>query len=344
MNFRHRIRRAAGSSQNTNAFIAEKVYGLPAGSSLSPQDKAPSFGATPIIKAFYEGKGSVEGHINWVEDPPKQLKEKVAKAHDRVAIKLYKVADPEKPTVTGRTPLKIHSIDLQSPLLVTALKPIVQEVGMFLDEQDTAKFTEPFKPLFFCYDKIITLQDQSNKDPVFRDHLELLTQLMEELFGRMRTQLRNLQQSRLVSFKLAWTYFPKGSNLFCGAEDCDRLFRVLDTQYLCDGEGARLSILCEYIVFTGETFEWETTSLKVPAFGGNIPVDSLPHYPLDFHPNVESLKSKLTARGQKVLDYQGLEYREYTGTGMTDKCEKHNVSSFNNSALFKGSWSNSVHV
>ena len=44
------------------------------------QGKEPSFGTNPIIKTFYPGKGSSLGRPNWVETPPKQLKEKVAKA------------------------------------------------------------------------------------------------------------------------------------------------------------------------------------------------------------------------------------------------------------------------
>ena len=236
------------------------------------------------------------------------------------------VKDLDQDTVGGRTPLKIHSIEIQSPILVSALKPIVEEVGIFLDEHDAAKFHEPFKPLFFCYDKILALRDQAAKDPIFKDHLALLTQLMNELFGTMRKKLHSLKQSQLITFKFAWTYFPKGSVLFCGAEDCERLFRVLDTAYICDREGDRLDISCEHIIFTGMTFEWEITTLKIPAFSGNVPITSLPHYPLEFNTDVEGLKARLATRGKNVLDYQGLEYREYTGTGLDDRCKKYNVS------------------
>ena len=320
------FRRAAGSAHDAQAFVSEKLDDLSISSASPVKEKDPNFGTNPIIKTFYEGKGSCGDQYNWVETPPKQLKEKTARAYDRVAIKLYKIKDLEQNTIGGRTPLKIHSIEIQSPLLVTALKPIVKEVGVFLDEHDTAKFDEPFKPLFFCYDKIFALRDKATNDVVFKDHLALLTQLMIDVFGGIRKKLRSLQQSQLINFKLAWTYFPKGSILFCGAEDCERLFRVLDTAYVCDREGKRLEISCEHIVFTGVTFEWETTTLQIPAFGGNVPITSLPHYPLDFHPDVNSLKSRLANRGKNVLDYQGLEYREYTGTGLDDRCKKYNVS------------------
>ena len=317
------LRRAANSTQHAQGFLSEKLEDL---SPVSVQDKDPNFGTTPIIKTLYAGKGSFDGQYNWVETPPKQLKEKTAKAYDRVAIKLYKVPDPEQKTIAGRTPLKIHSIEIQSPLLVTALKPIVQEVGMFLDENDTATFVEPFKSLYFCYDRIMSLRNEAIKDVVFNDHLGLLSQLMTDLFDGMNRKLQSLRRSQLINYKLAWTYFPRGSILFCGAEDCERLFRVLDTAYHCDAEGQRLNISCEHIVFNGVTFEWEVTTLKIPAFSGNVPIISLPHYPLKFVSDAESLKTRLAIRGEKILDYQGLEYRHYIGTGLDDKCKKYNVS------------------
>lgn len=197
---------------------------------------------------------------------------------------------------------------------------------MFLDEHDVAKFMEPFKPLYFSYDKIFNLRHHATKDPVFQSHLELLTDLMVNMFGAMRKKLHSLRQSQLINYELAWTAFPKGSILFCGAGDCDRLFRALDTNYKCDGEGKRLEVLCEHIVFNGVDFDWEPTVLKIPAFGGNVPITCLPHYPLEYHTNVENLKTRLADRGKKVLDYQGLEYREYTGIGLAEKCKKYNVS------------------
>lgn len=66
-----------------------------------------------------------------METPPKQLNKKVSRAYDRVAMKVYKVRDPEKPTIAGRTPLKIHVVEIQSPILVTSLKDVVKLEGIF---------------------------------------------------------------------------------------------------------------------------------------------------------------------------------------------------------------------
>ena len=305
--------------------------GLPPTSSLPPsaaQGKEPDFGTNAVIKTFYEGPKKSGRQINWMETPPKQLNKKVSRAYDRVAIKLYKKKDPEQPTIAGRTPMKIDVIEIQSPILVTALKDIVEDEGVFLEVHDIATFTSPFKPLYFSYDKIVALYDRTGDCSVLKEHLHLLVQLMVELFGDMMTQLRHLKESRLISFKLAWAYFPRDSVIYCGAEDCERLFRVVDTQYKQQSrEPPVLAISCRHIIFNGMSFEWAVTCLEIPLFGGNLPITSLPHYPLSFHANAKLLNANLTARGEKVLDYQGLNYCEYSGTGISTGTEtkRHNV-------------------
>ncbi len=215
--------------------------------------KDADFGTIPSIKTFYEGKGSGNGHFNWVDSPPKQLNKKVAKANNRVAIKIYKIKDHEQETISGRTPLKIHLVELQSPILVAALKGIVKDENVFLEATETAKFQEPFKPLFFCYDKIMALYEKTELDGVLKQHLRLLVQVMGDLFGGFMSQLKNLRASGLISYKLAWTYFPRDNLVYCGSEDCMRVGRAVDTQYICGGNGQppRMVINCEEIAFDG---------------------------------------------------------------------------------------------
>ena len=78
MAFKNLLRRSAV----TDAYeykVPEKVNGY-ASEEPNIQGKEPSFGTNPVIKTFYPGKGSCQGRPNWVETPPKQLKEKVARA------------------------------------------------------------------------------------------------------------------------------------------------------------------------------------------------------------------------------------------------------------------------
>ncbi|RDL30841.1 uncharacterized protein BP5553_10186 [Venustampulla echinocandica] len=290
--------------------------------------KDPDFGTSTAIKTFYEGRNSCGSSINWVETPPKQLAEKKAKANTRVAIKIFKVKDHGQPTISGRTPLKIHMVELQSRVLVTALKPILKDAGMFVESTEPAKFSEPFKPLFFSYDKIMDLNARTKKDGPLKQHLDLLIQIMEELFGGFMTHLKNLKASGLISYKLAWTYLPKGTMLYCPSKDSDRVCRVVRTAY-ATGQCNYLEIAAEEIAFDGETFAWTPIDRQIPLFEGNLPITVLPVYPLSFHENPEDIIERLSRRAKKTIEYQELTYCEYTGVALQQIQQgfaRHNVT------------------
>jgi hypothetical protein len=279
---------------------------------------------------FYEGKNSNAGYYDWTETPPKQLSKRIAKANDRVSIKIYKVKDTSKPVVNGRFSLKHHMIEIQSHVLVTAIKDILQKEEVYLEPTEVAQFHYPFRPLWFSWDEIAALH-RGCTDVVLKPHLQLLLKVMAEIFGTMRTHLKNLQASGLISFKLAWTYFPKNSLVYSPQKDCERVCRVVDTQYgKCNNGSTFMIIKAEEIAFDGEAFAWNEVRLVMQSFEGNSPVTELEHYPLSFHEDAEKIKAKLSAQGERVLDYQGLTYCEYSGLGIySDDCkenEKHNVS------------------
>ena len=289
------------------------------------QGKDSTFGTNAVIKTLY--KHPKKG---WVETRPKQTSNKTIKVYDRVAIKVYKIEDEGKPIINGRPALKTQSVEIQSPLLVAALKDIFEPLGTFLGAHGPATITTPFKPLFFGYDKIMDLYDRTYGDTMLKDHLHVLMELMNDLFGSTLTRLHHLRESKLICYELAWTYFPRGSSIYCNTDGCERLYRVLDTK--SDLMGNVLEVTCQELAFNGIKFEWRPAKVEIPHFDGNVPITSLCSYPLAFHKNVNLLKSRLIARGESVLDYQQLKYREYHGTGKSDDSEikRHNVSHSSN--------------
>lgn len=289
---------------------------------VNPND--PNFGTSTAIKTFYESRSKRHG-TSWVTTPPKQLSEKTVKSNTRVAIKIFKVEDHEQPTISGRTPLKIESFEIQSFVLVAALKPILKEADMFVESTEPINFHEPFKPLFFSYDKIIDLNARTRTDGILKEHLNLLVGLMEELFGALRTRLKNLKASGLISYDLIWTCFPKGERLFSSSKDAEHVYRVSETQYKkCPHV---FEILAEEIAFDGEKFAWVPTVKKIPIFPGNRPLVDLPHYPLSFHKNPEDVLKRLNRRAEKVIQYQELTYCEYAGVALevAECLVRHNV-------------------
>ena len=283
-------------------------------------------GIDPIVKTFYESEDSIEGQYNWCEVPPRQLSKKAALKHDRVAIRVYQVKDISKPIISGRFALKYHQIDLQNPALISALKDIVKKEGVYLDPSEIAKFTEPFRPLYFCAEEIAALYKDTAEGTPLKTQLLLLLKLMGDMFGATRTQVRQLQASNLMSYKLAWTYFPKDSMAYRPGKDCETVFKVVNTTYKTK-PCPHLHVDAKEIVFDGSAFAWVKTDFQLPVWSGNKPITDLSVYPLEFHSDPEGIKSRLIARGEKALEYQGLNYCLYTGVGyhMGKKLEKINV-------------------
>jgi hypothetical protein len=284
-------------------------------------------GVDPVARIYYEGPHSQENAYNWVEFPPRQMSKKAALKLDRIGIKVYKIKDLSKPVISGKFALKYHMLEIQNPNLVAALKPIVKKEGVYLEESEVAVFREPFRALYFGADEISALHASTLESNPLKQQLLLLLKVMGDIFGQTKTLVRNLQSSGLINYKLAWIYFKKDDILYHPGRDTERLFKIVDATY--ESKPPHLNIECKEIIFDGTGYAFDKMEVKLGYWAGNKPITKLQGYPLEFHPDPEGVKQRLTERGRRVLDYQGLEYCMYTGVGYYqegNKVEKHNVS------------------
>lgn len=292
-------------------------------------DKDPNFGASPIIKTLYDKHtAGLHARHEWVDYPPKQMSKSAARAQDRVAIKVYKVRDHRKPCISGRVPLKYFKVEVQNQTLVAALAPIVKKENCHLDVNEAASFEEPFRSLWFCQDDIKELYKKTDASDPLKSYLKLFVQVMDDLFHEMMIKRRNIQTSHLVNFRTAWTLFPRGSTVYSFGINAEFLAKVESTTYLYSTCDNTLQIKVKILKFNGERFVWQERYLSISEYEGNKPVLELGHYPLEFRQDSEDIKRRLIARGRKVLDLQGLEYRLYNGIALYDVhgcIEKHNV-------------------
>jgi hypothetical protein len=294
-------------------------------------NKGGELGANASVKTLYEGPNSREGIFDWVDYPPKQLSKSAARAQDRVAIKVFKVKDTTKAVISGRSSLRYHMIEVQNPQLVAALVDILKKQDVHLSASDNATFTYPFQELYFGYDDIVAKHralDETDPAHPLKPFLLLLIRLLDDVFSDTRAKLRALRADGLVSFKLAWIFFPKNTTVIAWGNNCELLCKVTDTAYHCAGGKEILTIRSEVLRFDGRGFQWEDYAINLPRFAGHRPVTDLPAYPLEFHDGPEDMRTRLAARGRKVLDCQGLTYVNYSGIAIHHEgksTQKHNV-------------------
>jgi hypothetical protein len=244
-------------------------------------------GIDPVVKTYYEGPHSQDGNYNWVEFPPRQMSKRAAAKLDRIGIKVYKVKDTEKPCINGRFALKYHSLDIQNPQLITALKPVVQKEGVYLDESEIATFREPFRALYFCADEIAALHTATQDSNPLKQQILLLLKIMGDIFGSTRTLVRNLQESGLISYKLAWIYFRKDTILVPPRKrhraylQGRRRDLITSSPPLTSRSNAKKSSLM------AKGYVWDKMEVHLSPWAGNKPILKLQAYPLDFHPDPE---------------------------------------------------------
>jgi hypothetical protein len=308
-----------------------KTYGLtltPVVPQIEGEGKDSNFGKEAVIKTFYEGpRSSCRCCINWVDHKPDELNKAVAKSHNEAAIRLYKVNDhsPGNCVFEQQHALKFHSLEIQSPFIVAAIKQVLEDSGMFLTDNQTAKFSAPFRELYFCYDKIVDIQQQysSTVEDITKKHLELLTNLMNELFGNTVAEVKNLLEKELICFDHIWTIFRKGTTVYSKVDGQDRLYRVTKVDLIKptqDNPFRYWLIECQYVQFDGTDFGLSTTKFFILEFLGNQRISSLSVYPLGFHENPH-LEARLMERGKRMLDFQDMSYYEYNGIGIDETPE-----------------------
>ncbi|KAH7472882.1 hypothetical protein FOMA001_g12112 [Fusarium oxysporum f. sp. matthiolae] len=293
-------------------------------------NKDPSFGADTVIQTLYEGKNSdpARNDWDWQDFPPKQVSKAIAKARDRVAIKVYKIKDIQKGAISNRYPLKYHQIDVQNPLLVSAIEPILKKENLHLDVHDTAVFKEPFRPLWFCQDEIRDLYRNTKQDDPLKGYLQLFLRVLDEIFRDLKIKRRNLLDKDLIDFRTAWTLFPRDSTAYSYGMNSEFIAKVDGTEYDTNEGVMQLVLTAKVMAFNGEEFIWRKKSLTINEFAGNKPIRDLRHYPFERHPEKDAIEQRLVSRGRKVLDLQGLTYCSYNGIALhpgESGVEKHNV-------------------
>jgi len=297
--------------------------------SFGSPSKDPSAGSTPCIKTLYESPTSPgDGYFHWVDYPPKQLSKSAAQAEGRIAIKTYKIKDKSKPVVSGRHSLRYHQIDLRNPLLMAAVADVFKKKELPIEVGDVMTFHHPFRSLYYAYDDLVEKRDSlADSDPL-GPFLLLLVKLLDEVFEPTRVQLAHLRSEGLVSWDLAWAFFPYETLVMNRAGVCDVLCKITDTEYKA-GPCPALTIKGKVLRFNGEEFAWDEISFDIDHFSGHKPMTELDLYPLDYYEDAAGLKKRLIARGKRVLDYQGMTYCEYQGIAIHregGKSQRHNVS------------------
>lgn len=82
-----------------------------------------------------------------------------------------------------------------------------------------------------------------------------------------------------------------------------------------------IHVRCRYVRFNGIRFGTARTTISIHECHGDKLINELPVFPLEFHADLD-LEEKLADRGSRMLDFQGISYRNNKGYGKAAKDEE----------------------
>lgn len=272
-----------------------------------------AIGFEPEIQTFYEGPEKVKDKINWVERMPTELPEAAKEKYDKVAICVYKAKDRvgKSKNYGGLATYSFHSIEIQSKVILAAIKPILAANGTSIANDAKLQLSPPFSELYFIHTKVKDKADKASSGSDERSHLALLVRVMDELFKELLPRVTSLYSMKHISFDLLWTLFPKGILVYRKENKTHRLYQVASARQT----SYSFSLKLEYVQFNGSYFGVTKRHLYFENFSGTRSISSLDTYPLGFHSD-KSLEKRLLERGKRASDFQDIRYREYNNAAI----------------------------
>lgn len=154
------------------------------------------------------------------------------------------------------------------------------------------------------------------------EHLTLLNNYIDADYASVKQRLDPLLEHGEITFDLLWAFFLPNTLCYtkCGGSTEAMCLKLDWVSEKCSpARGKCLSMECHYVDYDGRNFGECKAIVEIPEFLGTCRIDSLPIYPFGYHPDVDSLKQKLVARGRKFGTLTGMQYKYYKGLAFFKK-------------------------
>jgi hypothetical protein len=283
------------------------------------------------LKHFYSGKEDKKGRFQWQEEMPKDVgdpaeNEKTAKWALLVRnVKVYN--DP-------RRVLSMHSIVVQSPLLKKLLAGVLKNYPGVTVGLNRLEFCGKFEPLIHRWaelqDAIANLSGETEEQRTTKIHAELLQSVLTKEFKDIIDTSQDMKSQRVMTFEHLWTLFQPGAIVYARQDGQETAMTLVETRYGQDDNGIPCFWLTSKCVdWDGARFGTSKITLSISYYSGTRPITSLRVYPLEFHPESETVRARLIERGAKTESLAGPNYRAYQGVawrmGQFGTKDKYNV-------------------
>ncbi|KAI0882897.1 P-loop containing nucleoside triphosphate hydrolase protein [Annulohypoxylon maeteangense] len=279
-----------------------------------PGHNGDHLGTESSIQRFYEDQDNYGSEQVWNEFSSPALANPKKFKYEGAALQVYNKCAKRSNTHLNRNrgafnPVQEYyasQIRIQSPLIRTNLESTFAKFGLTYNGDNTAFSSWPHKALFFSREKIAEVA-QDSPDEKTRLHCSLLGTEIDEALHDIFEELKDLQRTKEITYKLLWALFRQGSIFASSVKGSWGALRV--TGFVADDMRSTLST--EWICFDG--FRYGTLHFQdtIQEFPGRVSVNEIPgvtYYDLGSNPQ---MRDYLRERGRRVLDFQDIHYVQY---------------------------------
>ena len=260
------------------------------------------------FRNMYQTKPDEDGVRSWTRDLPSDLPEP---AEDADSAQYALLVRKEK-CYDGRKSLSVHSIVVQSDHLKGFLGKVLDNYPGVTTTLDRLEFTAPFKPFVHRWEEIVKFRDEE-QDPITKSHVDLFYRIMDEELKDVIDCKKDLIVNGVITYPLAWTIMEPHDVVISSVGGLLRGHQF-DNMTLTKC-GWRL--YADHVDFDGSQFGYNSETFMIPMFTGTVPITSLSVFPLKYHPEKDSIRKILAARGKRWEEHKGYHFKSYNGTAIS---------------------------
>lgn len=225
-------------------------------------------------------------------------------------------------------------VDIKSKPLKDCLQHVMKDVKGVSLVQDTPHIDPNMLFLYLeecrAYVDELKKSSKTEKDKKARkalktriNHLKILVKYLDKDYADTKKTLYPMLKNNTITFDLLWALYKPNTIAYCstyGDSDQPRAFKIdYATKESHFMKGTWYSIEGKYLEYDGKSFGMGAMHADVTSFQGARKISSLDCFPLQYHRDVDKLRTQLIERGKKFVALKGMNYRCHTGMAYTKR-------------------------
>jgi len=210
----------------------------------------------------------------------------------------------------------VDRVQVRSPHLKKVLSELLASYPNYSNPTSpfAMEFDAPFRPLLHAWDAITRLMDE-HPDPVTRDHVRILHDVLAKAFERHLKVVEECRSTGRINYGDLWTIFKPGELLYRKYPiSKDRIIKLVSAKYDVDMDNAECFIIeGEWVCWDGNRLGLASASYAFYPYDEMMNIAELHPMPLKLHPHQKAIKERLLKRGRIYTRLTQTEMKVYTG-------------------------------